>query len=86
MDKRVALIGILVENMDSVPALNTMLHAHYKHIIGRMGLPYREKDVHVISIAVDAPEAVIKELTDGIRTLDGVTLQVTCSTVCDKRS
>ena len=55
MDTRVALIGIIVENMDSTPELNKLLHEYGSYIIGRMGLPYRERNVHIISVAIDAP-------------------------------
>ena len=51
MDTRVALIGIIVENMDSTPELNKLLHEYGSYIIGRMGLPYRERNVHIISVA-----------------------------------
>ena len=53
MDTRVALIGIIVENMDSTPELNKLLHEYGSYIIGRMGLPYRERNVHIISVAID---------------------------------
>ena len=59
MDTRVALIGIIVENMDSTPELNKLLHEYGSYIIGRMGLPYRERNVHIISVAIDAPQDVI---------------------------
>ena len=48
MDTRVALIGIIVENMDSTPELNKLLHEYGSYIIGRMGLPYRERNVHIM--------------------------------------
>ena len=62
MDTRVALIGIIVENMDSTPELNKLLHEYGSYIIGRMGLPYRERNVHIISVAIDAPQDVINAL------------------------
>ena len=49
METRVAVISIIVENMDSVEKLNSILHDHGQYIIGRMGIPYREKGIHVIS-------------------------------------
>ena len=63
MDTRVALIGIIVENMDSTPELNKLLHEYGSYIIGRMGLPYRERNVHIISVAIDAPQDVINALS-----------------------
>ena len=55
MDTRVAIIGIIVERPEAVEAMNSILHEYGKYIIGRMGIPYREKGLNVISIAVDAP-------------------------------
>lgn len=72
MESRIALVGIIVENMDSVEKLNHILHEYGQYIIGRMGLPYREKGVNIISVAVDAPQDVINALTGKIGALDGV--------------
>ncbi len=69
---RVALIGIIVQNPDSVEKMNAILHNYRDVIIGRMGLPYREKNISVISVAVDAPAAVISALSGKIGMLDGV--------------
>ena len=52
MQTRVAIIGIIVENYDSVDTLNAILHDYGTYIIGRMGLPYREKHINIISIAI----------------------------------
>ena len=73
MEKRVALIGIIVENKDSVEALNSILHQYSDFIISRMGLPYKEKDINIISIGIDAPNDVINALTGKIGKLDGIT-------------
>ena len=79
MDTRVALIGIIVENMDSTPELNKLLHEYGSYIIGRMGLPYRERNVHIISVAIDAPQDVINALSGKIGTLDGITAKTVYS-------
>ena len=55
METRVAVIGIIVEDPRSVEALNSLLHEYSDIIIGRMGLPYRKKNINVISVVVDAP-------------------------------
>jgi len=55
METRVAIIGIIVEDADSVEALNGILHDYGTYIIGRMGIPYKEKHINIISLAVDAP-------------------------------
>lgn len=72
MDTRIALIGIIVEKMDSVEKLNHILHEYGEYIIGRMGIPYREKKVSIISVAIDAPQDVINALTGKIGALDGI--------------
>ena len=81
MDTRVALIGIIVENMDSTPELNKLLHEYGSYIIGRMGLPYRERNVNIISVAIDAPQDVINALSGKIGRLDGITAKTVYSNV-----
>ena len=62
-DTRTALIGIIVENEDSVEALNALLHEYRSDIIGRMGVPHPEKGISIISIAMDADQDVISALS-----------------------
>jgi len=81
MDTRVAVIGIIVENMDAVEELNSILHEYGKWIIGRMGIPYREKKISVISIAVDAPQDVISALSGKIGRIGGVSVKTAYSNV-----
>ncbi len=63
MDTRVALIAIIVENPDSVERLNALLHDYAPYIIGRMGIPYRERGLSVISLIVDGEADQISALT-----------------------
>ena len=63
MQKRVVLLGIIVENTAAVEQLNILLHAHNEYIIGRMGLPYKQKGINIISIVLDAPADVISTLS-----------------------
>ncbi|MGN0596531.1 MAG: TM1266 family iron-only hydrogenase system putative regulator [Ruminiclostridium sp.] len=72
METRVAIIGILVENPDSVEQMNVILHEYGSYIIGRMGIPYHKKNVNIISIAVDAPQDVINSISGKIGRLQGV--------------
>ena len=72
MANRVALIGIVIENSEVVEKLNTILHQYRDNIIGRMGLPYRQKGIFIISVAVDAPEEVISGLSGKLGMLPGV--------------
>ena len=81
MEKRVAVIGIIVENTDTAQEINSILHEYSKFIIGRMGIPYREKNISIISIAIDAPQDVISTLTGKIGKLSGVSIKTAYSNV-----
>lgn len=72
MEQRVALIGIIVENNDSVMMVNEILHQYGEHIIGRMGIPYRQKGINIISIAVDAEPDVVSALSGKLGKLEGI--------------
>lgn len=72
MDRRIALIGIILENRDSVDNLNHLLSQYGDYIIGRMGIPYREKNISVISVALDAPNNIISALSGKLGMLPGV--------------
>ena len=72
LETRVAIIGIIVENEDSVLQIQEQLSKYSEYIIGRMGIPYRERNIRVISIAIDAPMDIINALTGKIGRLDGV--------------
>ena len=81
METRIAVIGIVVENPASVEELNGILHDYRDCIIGRMGIPYRQKNLNIISIAVDAPQDVISALSDKIGKLQGVSSKTAYSGV-----
>lgn len=72
METRVALIGIVVKNFDSANQINDILHEYSSYVIGRMGIPYREKSINIISVAVDAPNDIISALSGKLGQLDGV--------------
>ncbi len=72
MDTRVALIGIVVSDYNSATKINAVLHDYGDYIIGRMGIPYRQKSINIISVAVDAPNDVISALSGKLGQLDGV--------------
>ena len=71
-NSRTELIGIIVEDELSVARLNEILHEYRRYIIGRMGVPYREKDISIISIAIDAEQSVISALSGKLGALEGV--------------
>ena len=81
MENRVAVMSLIVEKPETVEELNRLLHSYGDFIIGRMGLPYRKKNINIISIAMDAPEDVIAALAGKIGNLDGVSVKTAFSGV-----
>ena len=81
METRIAVMGIIVEELDSVEALNALLHDYGKYIIGRMGIPYRERGVSIVSIAIDAPSDVISALAGKVGGLRGISVKTAYSNV-----
>ena len=81
METRVAAVSIIVENPDSVEKLNAFLHEAGQYIIGRMGVPYREKNISIIMIAINAPLDYISEITGKIGRLDGVNVKTSYANV-----
>ncbi|MBR5519278.1 MAG: iron-only hydrogenase system regulator [Clostridia bacterium] len=81
MEKRVAVMGIIVENPASVEALNALLHEFGDYIIGRMGIPYRERGISIVSIAIDAPQNAISTLSGKIGNLPGISVKTAYSNV-----
>lgn len=72
METRIALIGIILESTDSVDEVNHLLSQNGSYIVGRMGIPYREKGVSIISIVIDAPNDIISSLSGKLGMLPGV--------------
>ena len=81
METRVAVMSIIVEAADSVEPLNALLHEYGQYIIGRMGLPYRERNISIISIAIDAPQDAISALAGKVGKLGGVSVKTAFSSV-----
>ena len=72
MASKVAIVAIIVERGASVDGVNGLLHEYSEFVVGRMGVPYRDKGINIISVAVDAPEETIEELAGKVNALDGV--------------
>lgn len=75
MDTRIALIGIIVEDKSKIEKLNSILHEYSLYIIGRMGIPYKEKDISVISIVIDAENDIISSLSGKIGMIKGINVK-----------
>ena len=81
METRVAVMSIIVENGEMVETLNAILHTYGEYIIGRMGIPYRKRNVNIISIALDAPQNTIAALAGKIGGLKGISVKTAYSSV-----
>ena len=81
MDTRVAVMSIIVEDSGVVEHINGLLHEYGQYIIGRMGLPYRKKNINIISIAIDAPQNDIAALSGKIGKLPAVSVKTAYSAV-----
>lgn len=81
MDTRVAVISLIVTDKAAVGQMNALLHEYSEYIIGRMGLPYKEKKVNIICVAVDAPQDTISALSGKLGKLAGISAKTAYSNV-----
>lgn len=81
METRVAVISIIIEEQESVQKMNEILNHYGAYIIGRMGIPYRERGINIISIAMDAPQDIISALSGKIGKLKGVSSKAAYSNI-----
>ena len=81
MQTRVAVMAIIVEQPESVEKLNAILHEFGEFIIGRMGIPHRERNINIVSIALDAPQGTISALAGRLGNLPGVSVKTAYSNV-----
>lgn len=84
METRVAVMSIIVEDTVAAAKINAILHEYGQFIVGRMGIPYREKSINIISIALDAPQDIIAALSGKIGDLQGVSVKTAYSSVITK--
>lgn len=81
MESRVALISIIVDDIEAAEEINRLLHKYREYIIGRMGLPYAPKKISIISVAVDAPMNEISALSGKLGAIKGVSIKTVYSKV-----
>lgn len=79
MSTRVAVMSIIVEKSEHTQEINSILHGYCEYVIGRMGIPYREKNINIISIALDAPQDTISALSGKLGKLNGVSVKTAYS-------
>ena len=79
METMLALIGIVVENNESAKKINDILHEYGEFIVGRMGIPYRKRNVSVISIVIGAPGDAISALAGKLGMIPDVSIKTVYS-------
>ena len=72
MDSRVSVISIIIKDDEAAGTVNELLHEFRQYIVGRMGIPYRERKVSIISVVLDAPGDVTSSLSGKLGMIDGV--------------
>ncbi len=76
MENRIAVVAIIISDAEAVHKVNELLTSVRDHVLGRMGLPYREKDLNIISIVMDAPQEIINALSGKLGMIKGVSSKV----------
>ncbi len=72
-EKRIAVLSVVVEDRSQAEKLNAYLSEYGEYVVGRMGIPYRERNVSVLCVVLDAPPSAVNALTGKIGQLSGVT-------------
>ena len=72
MDSRVSVISIIIKDEEAAVTVNELLHEFRNYIVGRMGTPYRQREVSIISVVLDAPGDVTSSLSGKLGMLKGV--------------
>ncbi len=79
METRIALIGIIVSDISQGARINALLSEYQEYILGRMGLPhqrYKDGEVAIISVAVEAPANAISALSGKLGMIPGISSKV----------
>ncbi len=72
---RIAVLSIIVENVESSDKINKLLHEYGDYIVGRMGIPYKKRNINIISVVLDAPQEQVSALSGKLGSLPGVTVK-----------
>jgi len=79
METRIAAVSIIVENPEAAERLNNILHEYNSYVIGRLGVPYRQRGIYIICVVLDAPNEVISALSGKLGMLPNVTAKAVYS-------
>ena len=79
MPNRISIIGIIVEDQTASGRINELLSENGKYIVGRMGIPYKNKNISIISVVLDAPPEIVSSLSGKLGMLGGVSTKTVSS-------
>ena len=74
-ENRIAAVSIIVSDRSASEKINAALSAYGEYILGRMGIPYKEKGVSVLSVVLDAPVEITNALTGKLGTIENVSVK-----------
>lgn len=76
MENKISVLTIIINDYDSVEIVNGILHNFRQYVLGRMGLPIKEKNLSVISIVLDAPQEIVNNISGKLGMVKGVSSKV----------
>lgn len=79
METRVAAVSIILENSNSVEEVNKLISDYSDYVVGRMGIPYKRRDISIISVVLDSPQDIISTFSGKLGKLDGVSAKTAYS-------
>ena len=79
MERRIAIVSMILKKPEAVPQLNAILHDYQDCIIGRMGIPYKKRGISIISIVMDSPQDIISTFSGKLGKLEGVSAKTAYS-------
>ena len=71
-NKRLGVIAIVIEDLERAEQVNALIHEYNDLMVGRMGIPYKERNISVISLMVDGTTDRINALTGKLGRLERV--------------
>lgn len=75
-ENKIAIVAVVIKNKESIEKVNATFHDYGEFVLGRLGLPYREKNVNIISVVLDAPQTVLNSLSGKLGMINGVSSKV----------
>ena len=75
-EHRLGVVAVFVENrLDTAPKVNQILSEYGRILVGRMGIPYRERNLSVIAVIVDGSNDEIGAMTGKLGAIPGVSVK-----------